>query len=141
MCTRIILTLLFSFSFFGSIHAQTRILQVDLESIEYKEGIVSMNVALPKFKKKLKEAEAASRIRTDLVSKIIDEGIEKTPYNRRFEVDKSVKIEELVSLLGSDIQLTGLVIDKSNVYASCRFDVKHIERKLIDNGYIKKFGL
>lgn len=121
--------------------AQSRVLQVELESIRYEDGMVSMSVVIPKYKKRLKEAEAASRIRTEIVSKIIDDGIEKTPYNRRFEIDKSVKLDILVKLVGSDIQLYDLIIGKSSVYANCTFDIKHIERKLTDNGYLKKFGI
>lgn len=121
--------------------AQTRIVQVDRESIMYKDGAITMNVTMPVFKKKLKPAEAASRLRTELVSKIIDEGVEKTPYNRRFDIDKSIKLEELVRLVGPDVELIDLVMNKTTVSARCAFDIKHIERKLMDNGYLKKFGI
>ncbi len=121
--------------------AQTRIMQVDQESIQYKDGSVVMNITMPIFKKKLKAAEAASRFRTEVVSKIIDEGVEKTPYNRRFDIDKSIKLEELVRLIGPDIELIDLVLSKTAVSARCIFDIKHIERKLMDNGYLKKFGI
>lgn len=107
----------------------------------YKDGAITMNVTMPVFKKKLKPAEAASRLRTELVSKIIDEGVEKTPYNRRFDIDKSIKLEELVRLVGPDVELIDLVMNKTTVSARCAFDIKHIERKLMDNGYLKKFGI
>jgi hypothetical protein len=121
--------------------AQPRTLQVDLESIRYDNGVVSMSVAIPKKKKKQKDNESASMIRVQLVSKIIDEGIEKTPYNRRFDVDRSIKLEALVRLLGSDIQLYDMYSDKTMVYTECTFDIKHMERKLVDNGYLKRFGI
>jgi hypothetical protein len=125
----------------SNVSAQTRTMQVDHESIQYKDGTVTLAVVIPVFKKKLKEAEAASRLRLEMVSKIIDEGVEKTPYNRRFEIDKTIKLDELVRLIGPDIALYDLVISKTMVHARCTFDIKHIERKLIDNGYIRKFGI
>jgi hypothetical protein len=121
--------------------AQPRTLQVDLGSIRYEDGVVSMSVAMPKKKKKQKANDSASMIRVELISKIIDEGIEKTPYNRRFDVDKSVKLDALIQLLGADIQLYDVVVDKTMVYAECTFDIKHMERKLVDNGYLKRFGI
>jgi len=96
---------------------------------------------MPKFKKRLKVADAESRMRGDIVSKIIDEGVEKTPYNRRFDIDKAINLDELVRLIGPDILLYDLVMDKTMVYAICQFDIKHIERRLMDNGYLRKFGI
>lgn len=133
--------LFFCFVGLTTVNAQPRTLTVDLGSIKYKDGVVSMSVAIPKAKKKEKEAQAASRIRVDLVSKIIDEGIEQTPYNRKFNVDASVKLETLVNLIGADIQLYDVIVDKTMVYAECTFDIKHMERKLMDNGYLKRFGI
>jgi len=122
-------------------NTQTRLLQVELDSITYKEGAVTMSIIMPKYKNRLSEAEAAIKMRNDLVSKIIDEGIERTPYNRKFDIDKSIGLDELVRFIGPDIHLYDLVMEKSTIYASCTFDIKHIERKLMDNGYLRKFGV
>ncbi len=126
---------------FSNVSAQDRIMQVDQESIQYNDGTVTMSVTIPTFKKRLKASEAASRLRIELVSKIIDEGVEKTPYNRRFDINKSINLDDLVRLIGPDIELFDLVLSKTTVNARCAFDIKHIERKLMDNGYLRKFGI
>lgn len=124
-----------------ALEAQGWLIQIDIESIKYDSGTVTMLVTLPKYKKRLKDSEALSRIRSELITKIINEGIEKTPYNRRFDIDKSINHDLLVKLIGSDIRIDVLQNTKETLVAVSSFDIKHIELKLIDNGYLKKFGL
>lgn len=121
--------------------AQNRLIQINIDKIEYQNGVVTLEVYMPKYKKRLKTGAAVSKIRTDMVSKIIDEGIEQTPYDRKFNIDKSVKLDELVRLIGADIEIYQLYFLGKNVYATCKFDIKYIEKKLMDNGYLKRFGI
>jgi len=121
--------------------AQNRLIQINIDEITYQNGVVTLEVYMPKYKKRLKTQEAVNKIRTDLVSKIIDEGIEQTPYDRKFNVDKTIDLKVLVKLIGADIEIYGLNFLGKNVNATCKFDIKYIEKKLMDNGYLRKFGI
>ena len=123
------------------LYAQSKTTVVDINTISYKDGIVTMYVNIPTKTKKPKMPKVAMSIKDDVIYKIVYAGIERTPYNQAMQLDNQISFKELRDLIGDDISVRELYYDNKVVNAKCTFDIKYIERKLMDRGIVKKFGL
>lgn len=122
-------------------YSQSKTTVVDINTISYKDGIVNMFVNIPTKTKKPKMPKVAMSIKDDVIYKIVYAGIERTPYNRAMQLETQISFKELRDLIGDDISVSELYYDNKVVNAKCTFDIKYIERKLMDRGIVKKFGL